>query len=188
MSLAAIFDQLGLPALFALGLFDGEAAALLGGALSHHGLLRTEYAALTVSSAAAVSDNILFGAGRLSERISRLGAILRRPSISALRARIERHPAAAVLSTRFLYGLHGLGTMAIGASPVAWVKFAALNALTVAVWAHLWVWGGQVALGLLHRLLGIFALELSVLAVAAAVLAIHWHGRQKIRPRRYRSR
>ena len=104
----------------------------------------------------------------------------RRRQVAAQRQRLDgwlqRYGAWVVVSVRFLYGFRIAGPVLIGASGMAWTRFAAFNALGAVLWAVLltglgWFFGqaAQALLGKAQLYEGWLALGVIVVALGYAL-------------------
>ena len=150
MDLPALIAQFGYAAVLAGTVFEGETVLLLAGYSAHRGYLDFAAVAGIAWFGAALGGQFFFWLGRRhGQRL-----IARHP---ALRARveeafrlIERHPAAIILTMRFMWGLRMALPIAIGISRVSWRRFVWLNLLSAALWAPLiagigWTFGALLA-------------------------------------------
>ena len=135
MSVSALVAQYGYAFVFAGALAEGESVLLAAGFAAHRGMLKLHVVMAVAFVAATLGDQLCFYLGR------RHGPQLlaRFPVLQAQVKRIEpmlaRHPNAAILSLRFLYGLRTAGPIALGALGVSRGRFALLNLLSAALWA-----------------------------------------------------
>jgi membrane protein DedA with SNARE-associated domain len=96
---------------------------------------------------------------------------------------IDRHPDAAVLAVRFLYGLRIAGPVAMGISRVHWLRFAVLNFASASAWGALFVALGyalgQAAERLLGRIERVEEWALAGLVTAAVAVFLIRHARRR---------
>ncbi|GAB1362710.1 hypothetical protein MASR1M32_19460 [Rhodobacter sp.] len=85
--------------------------------------------------------------------------------VAALGRRLAARPVLGILGFRFLYGMKSAGAVLIGTTPIAWPRFALLDALACGIWATVLTALGHASGHLIGRLLG--------------PVQLHWH-----RPRR----
>jgi membrane protein DedA with SNARE-associated domain len=124
--------------MLAVGCFiEGEMSLALAAFAAHRGYLNP-IGVFTVASAAAFASNqFFFWLGR------RHGPALlaRWPALAAhssgIRRLIERHPSAAAIAVRFLYGTRIAGPILIGMSSMRQSWFAMLNGLSALAWTVL---------------------------------------------------
>ena len=106
--------------------------------------------------------------------------LARWPQVAAQRQRLDgwlqRYGAWVVVSVRFLYGFRIAGPVLIGASGMAWTRFAAFNALGAVLWAVLltglgWFFGqaAQALLGKAQHYEGWLAMGVIVVALGYAL-------------------
>lgn len=173
MDMSALVAQYGLFAVFAGTLLEGETVLALAGYAAHRGYLDFAAVVAVAWAGGVAGDQFYFWLGRRHGR--RL--LARRPRLAARIARatglIERHPHAAILAMRFLWGLRTALPVAAGMSGVAGARFVVLNLVSAALWAPLvaglgWVFGAAVtrALGTLEHI----EIALAALALTAALV------------------
>jgi len=126
--------------------------------------------------AATLGDQLCFYLGRRHgpKLLARFPSLARR--VERLQPMLQRHPDAAVLSLRFLYGLRTAGPIALGMLGVPRWRFALLNLLSAAVWSVAFCLLGYQFGNALHWLLddlqSVEETVLAALVVAAAAWAI----------------
>lgn len=184
----SLVESWGLPAIFLGGVFEGDTAALLGGALAHRGGFPPFHAFLAISSGAALADQALFAVARRHRDAPRL----RRLTATAPAARIlslaVRRPVLACMGFRFVWGLRTLGPLALGASTVPARLYIPLNLIAVILWGALFTALGYGAGHLVERVFGRLGLHhhlilLLLLGLAAAVaVALLRHLMRRRRP------
>ncbi len=137
MNLSALIAHYGYAAVLAGTMFEGETVLVLAGYSAHRGYLDFAAVAGIAWLGAVAGDTFFFWLGRRhGQRL-----LARRP---ALRSRVEaalglidNHPVTIVLTMRFMWGLRMALPIAIGLGRMSWRRFAALNALSAALWAPL---------------------------------------------------
>lgn len=176
MDLAALIGTYGYWAV-ALGcLLEGETVLLLAGFAAHRGYLQWPVVVAVAAAAGFAGDMAFFLLGRrFAPQI-----LARWPQVAAQRQRLDgwlqRYDAWVVVSVRFLYGFRIAGPVLIGASGMAWTRFAAFNALGAVLWAVLltglgWFFGqaAQALLGKAQHYEGWLALGVIVVALGYAL-------------------
>lgn len=176
MDLAALIGTYGYWAV-ALGcLLEGETVLLLAGFAAHRGYLQWPVVVAVAAAAGFAGDMAFFLLGRrFAPQI-----LARWPQVAAQRQRLDgwlqRYGAWVVVSVRFLYGFRIAGPVLIGASGMAWTRFAAFNALGAVLWAVLltglgWSFGqaAQALLGKAQHYEGWLALGVIVVALGYAL-------------------
>ena len=120
----------------AIGCFlEGETILVLAGFAAHRGYLDLTHVMAAAFAGSLLGDQLYFFIGR------HFGpALLRRfpkreKAVAAVMEKLHRHRIPFILGFRFLYGLRTVSPFAIGMSPVSAPLFAALNAVSAAVWA-----------------------------------------------------
>lgn len=137
MSVSALVAQYGYAFVFVGALAEGESVLLAAGFAAHRGLLALPGVVAVAVIAGTLGDQIFFHLGR------RHGARLlaRWPALRAGAQRVQpmlaRHPNAAIVGVRFLYGLRIAGPIALGTLGVPALRFALLNLLGALLWALL---------------------------------------------------
>lgn len=176
MDLASLIGTYGYWAV-ALGcLLEGETVLLLAGFAAHRGYLQWPVVVAVAAAAGFAGDMAFFLLGRrFAPQI-----LARWPQVAAQRQRLDgwlqRYDAWVVVSVRFLYGFRIAGPVLIGASGMAWTRFAAFNALGAVLWAVLltglgWFFGqaAQALLGKAQHYEGWLALGVIVVALGYAL-------------------
>lgn len=137
MSVSALVAQYGYAFVFVGALAEGESVLLAAGFAAHRGLLALPAVVAVAVAAGTLGDQIFFHLGR------RHGARLlaRWPALhegaQRVRPLLARHPNAAIVSLRFLYGLRIAGPIALGTLGVAPLRFALFNLSGAVLWALL---------------------------------------------------
>lgn len=176
MDLAALMGTYGYWAV-ALGcLLESETVLLLAGFAAHRGYLQWPVVVAVAAAAGFAGDMAFFLLGRrFAPQI-----LARWPQVAAQRQRLDgwlqRYDAWVVVSVRFLYGFRIAGPVLIGASGMAWTRFAAFNALGAVLWAVLltglgWFFGqaAQALLGKAQHYEGWLAMGVIVVALGYAL-------------------
>ncbi|MCX7892597.1 MAG: DedA family protein [Burkholderiales bacterium] len=180
MTLGEILAQYGYPIVFAGAIAEGEVVLALAGFAVHRGHLAAGAVLALAALGGFVGDQAYFALGRrfgtrLAARYPRLA-----PARARVAAMIDRRPALAVLAVRFLYGLRIAGPIAIGMSRIHWLRFAALNLASAALWSALWVGLGYALGDAVERVAGRIArAEEWALGILAAAAAIAWLVRRR---------
>lgn len=182
MSVSALVAQYGYAFVFAGALAEGESVLLAAGFAAHRGMLELDRVIAVAFVAGTLGDQLCFYLGRRHGR--RL--LARWPSLQAKLQRLEpmlaRHPNAAIVSVRFLYGLRTAGPIALGALGVSHGRFALLNLLSAALWALAFsLLGWQFGNALQWLLPDLHAVEEAVLGtlLLAALAWALWRRRRK---------
>jgi membrane protein DedA with SNARE-associated domain len=177
MDIGAWVAQYGYAFVFVGAMAEGESVLLLAGFAAHRGLLMLPEVVAVAFVASTLGDQLCFYLGRRHGQ----ALLARFPSLAVhierLQPMLQRHPNAAVLSVRFLYGLRTAGPIALGALGVSRWRFALLNMLSAAVWAVAFCLLGYQFGNALHWLLDdLRSVEEAVLAasLAAAVVWALW--------------
>ena len=176
MNLGALLAQYGYAVVFLGALVEGESVLVLAGFAAHRGLLRLPELIGLAFVAAMLGDQLWFYLGRRHgpKLLARFPSLQRR--VERLQPMLERHPNAAILSVRFLYGLRTAGPIALGMLGVSRWRFAWLNMLSAALWAVtfglLGYQFGNALQWLLDDLRSVEEVLFAVLGVAALVWAV----------------
>ncbi len=183
MSLETMISAAGLPGLTLGTMAEGETVAFLGGVLAHRGFFPLWQAVLAVALGAMLIDNIFFLVGRKAGQGALARRLLARGPVAALGRRLAARPVLGILGFRFLYGMKSAGAVLIGTTPIAWPRFALLDALACAIWTTVLTALGHASGHLIGRLLGPVQLHwhlaLAVGLFLAAVFAFHrWQRRR----------
>ena len=178
-----LIEDYGLWAVFVGCLAEGESAAVLAGFFAHQSIFALKGAFLTVFAGAFLGDTAIFMTGRRFSGSAKIRELTGRPGFNRALELVSRYPAAYVLLNRYVYGFRLIGGIAAGLSTIPLPMFLALNAVSSAIWASLFVGVGYIfgtgaeqllggALEKHERLLLCLMLGIVVLA-AAAILARH---------------
>lgn len=186
MSLESLVQSIGLPGIVLGTMLEGEVIAFIGGTMAHRGFFRPEAVALAATLGAAMADQAVFLFGRYAARSRRVDRLLSRGMTGRLRGAMARHPDRTILSLRFIYGARLVGLLLAGSAGLGWLRFSALNLLSVVIWAHAIVWLGYGAGAAIEQLFGEVPLTghlLAAGAMAAAVaafLVLRWRRRHAV--------
>lgn len=185
MTMEALIAAWGLPALTLGSLFEGDAVAFVGGLMAHRGLVSVTGAWAAVTAGAMFIDNALFHLGRHAGRVPVMARLLANPVALRVTAAAAAHPVKIILGFRFVWGTRTFTPPVLGAAGVNGWLFFALDAVTVSLWAALYVALGF-GLGLtVERLWGALsweqhvALSLGAGIVLAAGLYALWRRRAR---------
>jgi membrane protein DedA with SNARE-associated domain len=181
-------EQYGLLGVFLAAFLEGEIGVVLGGAMAHLGKLNVVHVVLAAWSAAVISPQLFFVAGR-SQRDSRWMHKVTDKRAFALAIRwIDRHPRLFCAGYRFIYGMRVVGPVAISLSHMPARTFLLFNLGTALVWACIgaglgWWFGPELA-HLVRQWFtwGRFGIA-SLVALALFVGVIGWRARQAARRR-----
>ena len=181
MNIGALLEQYGYAIVFLGALAEGESVLMLAGFAAHRGLLKLPEVMAAAFVASTLGDQLCFYLGRRHGQtlLTRFPSLAKR--VERLRPMLERHPNAAILSIRFLYGLRTAGPIALGALRISRWRFAWLNLLSAALWAVTFcLLGYQFGNALQWLLQDLRAVEQTVLAVLL-VAALAWAGWRRLR-------
>lgn len=151
---APLVARYGYVATFVGTLLEGESLLILSGLAAHRGYLSLPLVVVVGALGGALGDIGFFLLGRYYGR----GLLARfprfAPSADRVHGMIERHPAAAILGVRFMYGLRAAGPAIIGTTRVTFVEFVALNAVGALFWSACWAVAGYLLGRAAEHLLG----------------------------------
>nr|WP_246849345.1 DedA family protein [Rubellimicrobium arenae] len=172
--LEALLTAWGLPLVTASCFIEGDAAAMVGGALAHRGTFGFGEAVFAAALGAFLSDQFWFHVGR---RIGATGMVrhhLDRPVLARLGDWLRRRPNLAIIGVRFVWGIRIAGPTAIGAAGVSPWRFLALDLPATIVWATLLTGMGYGVGATIERAVGSLHLldHLGLVAVGVGVLSI----------------
>ena len=179
-----LIEKYGYIATFVGTLAEGETLLILSGLAAHRGYLSFPGVVLVGALGGALGDMAFFLLGRhfgadLLARFPRFA-----PAADRVHAMIERHPAAAIVAVRFMYGLRTAGPAIIGTTRVPFVKFALLNAVGAIGWSACWVGAGYMLGKAAEHLLGDLArierelFGAAIVAIVIGIVAYHvWRAR-----------
>jgi membrane protein DedA with SNARE-associated domain len=181
MDLPALLHQYGYALIFLGTLAEGETLLMLGGYFAHRGYLDLPGVIITSFVAAVCGDQLFFHLGRrhakgLLERFPRL-----RDKVNLALRRVENHQVKIALCMRFLWGLRIATPVALGLTNMDARRFFWLNLLSAAVWSSVFA---LVGFGTSRVVSEIFTnlhsyekwIAIGLMAVAALVLWVRWHG------------
>ncbi|GMU34503.1 MAG: DedA family protein [Planctomycetia bacterium] len=135
MSIEALFQTYGYPALFVGTFLEGETILILAGFAAHRAYLNIYGVVIVAFLGSMAGDQFWFYLGRRHGR----GYIAMRPQWQPKADRVlqllKDHQIPILLTFRFLYGLRNVTPFVIGASGFSPLRFSALNAFGAAVWA-----------------------------------------------------
>ncbi|QEW21431.1 Inner membrane protein YohD [Marinibacterium anthonyi] len=177
ISLDQIVQTLGLPGVVIGTAIEGEGVAFLSGVFAHRHLFHFEAAALAATLGAIITDNVTFALGRFGGRWGYVQKLLAHHKVAPVRDMVHRHQTKAILGFRFIYGLKTIAPLLIAATPVPWLRYSALDAIAVFVWAHLFVGLGFFVGTAIEQLFGKLRLELHAglaLLIFAVVAGVLW--------------
>ncbi|GAO35614.1 hypothetical protein SCT_1005 [Sulfuricella sp. T08] len=183
MSLAALLQDYGYAAVFVGAVLEGETLLIMAGFAAHRGYLDLPWVMGVAAVGGFLGDQIYFYLGRrygwrILNRFPRF-----KPRAAQVQALLARYHLPLILGIRFLYGLRTVGPLAIGMSPVGWVRFFALNLIGAVGWAVL-IGGagylfGQVLALLLTDLHRYEEALLALMAIAGIAVWLHYRWRQR---------
>lgn len=183
MNLSALLAHYGYAFVFVGALAEGESVLLLAGFAAHRGWLHLPEVIALAFIAATLGDQLCFYLGRRHgpQLLERWPSLARR--VERLKPMLARHPTAAILSVRFLYGLRTAGPIALGALGISRWRFALLNLLSAAVWAvGFSLLGWQFGQAMQWLMKDLRSMEEGLL-VALLVAALGWALWRRRRPR-----
>ncbi len=174
MDIGALVAQYGYAFVFLGALAEGETVLMVAGFAAHRGLLRLPEVMALAFAAGTLGDQICFYLWRRHgpALLARFPALTRH--IERLQPMLQRHPNAAILSVRFLYGLRTAGPIALGALGVSRGRFALLNILGAALWAVAFCLAGYQFGNALQWMLGDLRSAEETLIAALLVAALVW--------------
>lgn len=166
---------------------EGESFAVLGGFFAHQKTLTLNHVLLAAGAGSALGDMALYFMGRLAGSSAYVQKLERRPLYGRAMKLIRQNETLFVLTNRFIYGVRGVGGVAIGVAGVAPLKFMVLNAISALVWTSIFVgagyfFGASVELAVGRAIHGhermLIALALFAAVVIAAFLAARRYKRK----------
>lgn len=137
MSLATLLQDYGYAAVFVGAFLEGETILIMAGFAAHRGYLELPWVVGAAAVGSFLGDQLYFYLGRrygwrILDRFPRLESRAARVQVL-----LQHYQLPLILGIRFLYGLRTVGPLAIGMSPVGWLRFFALNLISAAAWAVL---------------------------------------------------
>lgn len=192
MDLHQLVSSYGALGLFAGSALEGEAVAMLGGVMSHRGLLPFRDAVLAVAGGSLLVDQTFFLLGRQFRDHPRVRAVQASVVGGRVMRTFQRHPDLFAFGFRFLYGLRIASAITIGTTDFPLGRMIVLNALASLVWASLSVsvgyLSGQAIEAAFGRLHDGWHFGLSALMILLALALIAGLSRRALRSRQARSR
>jgi membrane protein DedA with SNARE-associated domain len=182
-SVSALVAQYGYWMVLLGALAEGESVLLAAGFAAHRGLLQLPWVIAIAFVASSLGDQLCFYLGRRHgpRLLARFPSLQHK--LERLQPLLQRHPNAAILSVRFLYGLRTAGPIALGVLGVPRWKFMLLNLASAALWASGFaLLGYQFGNALQWWLKDLRAVEegvLLVLLLAALALPLGWWLRRR---------
>jgi membrane protein DedA with SNARE-associated domain len=186
MDLAALLEQYGYFLVFLGTLAEGETVLVLAGYFAHRGYLDLGAVIATAFVGALCGDQLFFHLGRrhakgLLARFPRL-----RDKVNVALRRVEDHQVKIVLTMRFLWGLRIALPVALGLTTMDARRFFWLNLVSAAVWSTVFALVGFGTSRVVSRFFENLPahdkwLALGLLAVAALVLWLRWHGARRLK-------
>ncbi len=182
----ALIERYGYVATFVGTLFEGETLLILSGVVAHRGYLSLPVVIALGAAGGALGDLAFFLVGRhygthLLERFPRFA-----PAAARMHALIERHPTAAVLGVRFMYGLRTAGPAIIGTTRMSLLHFVTVNLAGALLWSACWAGAGylfgkaaEVLLGDLARVERELFIGVLLAGIVVAVALRVWRARGK---------
>lgn len=177
VDLPALIATYGCPVAFFGSMLEGETILALAGLAVHRGHLSFVPVWLHAAAGGAVGDAIYFAIGRSygARILPRWPAMA--PAADRVHRLIQRGPALAVVTVRFLYSLRLAGPIVVGSSPLPWPRFVFWNAIGALLWSACWLAGGYLLGEVAQRLIGNLAhiereLFLGVLVVAVVIIIV----------------
>lgn len=141
-AITALVAKWGLPLIVMLAFVEGDSLAMIAGSFVHRHVLPLIPTLGAVWLGAFASDQFWFQIGRRASRWPWAARQMERPAVLRLRDRLAQHEMGLMVSFRFLYGLRVPVPLLLGHSGVSSLRFMAVDAVAVLVWA-----GGLIAVG-----------------------------------------
>lgn len=175
MPVTDLIARFGYAAVAAGTFFEGETVAVAAGYLSHHEFLNLWGVMAAAFVGAICGDQLFFHLGR------RHGAkfLARRPRLRARVQRVEqlvaRRGDSVAFWFRWVYGTRIVAPVALGAAGFGRARFAAINTLSAALWASLFVTAGRAFGDATERLLdNVRSYRVQVAVGLVSVAALVW--------------
>lgn len=182
-----LIEKYGLLAVFLGCVAEGESAAVLAGFFAHQHVFPAFGAFLAAFAGAFLGDTLFFVAGRRFGTYAFVKRQASRPGFGRALDLIARRPVAYVMLNRYAYGFRLVGGIAAGLSSIPAGKFAAVNALSSALWAILFLGAGYLFGAGVEQVLGkelanhqrlLAALGIGLATTVAAGIAAHHFARR----------
>lgn len=161
---------------------EGETVVIITGAIASEGRynISVEMLALCALAGSFFGDQLYYYIGRrygspLLARWPTLGK-----KIDWAFHLVKTNPTIFILSFRFIYGIRNIAPFVIGIAGVPRLRYAALNFVAAAIWAHSFAWGGYLLGRALEDWLGDYKWHmLGGFVVLAGLFAIYGYSCQK---------
>ncbi|GAB0056550.1 hypothetical protein SIID45300_00858 [Candidatus Magnetaquicoccaceae bacterium FCR-1] len=145
-TLEGFLRDYGYIVLFVGTFLEGETMVLIAGYLAKAGVLDLNWVILSSFAGTYLGDQTAFFIGR------RWGHLLiKRTSSESWKRRTERvmylldrYNTWFIMGFRFIYGVRNVTPFALGASPIAAIRFMLLNCLAAFIWATSFGYGGYI--------------------------------------------
>lgn len=139
MTIEALIARYGLGALLLGAGMEGETVVILGGIMVQRGTLPFAGTILAAAIGSFIADQIFFTIGRRARDGRWVGKLRKRRVYARVMGMMERYPVGFIFAFRFLYGLRTISPVAIGTSEVPTRLFVAVNAVSAACWASIFI-------------------------------------------------
>ena len=179
-------EQYGVLGVFLSAAIEGELGVVVGGAMAHLGKLNPLAVVLAAWSAAFLSAQAFFLAGRWQRDRPWVHKVTDKRAFALALHWIDRHPTLFCLCYRFVYGMRVVGPVALSLSHIRAHTYLLFNLVTALAWAIVgvslgWLFGPELA----HLVREWFTPErfAAASAAAAAVLVgvIAWRAKRAAR-------
>jgi membrane protein DedA with SNARE-associated domain len=135
MHLSELLQNYGYYAVFFLGLFEGETILMLGAFAVHQGYLSLWPLVACGASAAFLTDQFYFHAGRRKGKELLATRPKLRAHIERVNGFVNRHPVATIFLMRFAWGLRIALPATLGMGKISAGIYAAFDVLAALLWA-----------------------------------------------------
>lgn len=185
MDLASLLEQYGYLFVFLGTLLEGETVLTLAGYFAHRGYLDLGGVIATAFVGAVCGDQLFFHLGRRHAKDLLVRFPKLREKVNTALRRVEDHQIKIVLTMRFLWGLRIALPVALGLTNMSARRFFWLNLVSAAVWSTVFALVGFGASRVVSRFFEDLSanekwVALALLAVAAIVFWIRWHGARRL--------
>ena len=175
MSVEALVQQYGYAIILLGSLVEGQPIMLFGGFAAHRGHLEL---IPWVILAGAVGNFLAVQAWFLVGRRFGQPMIEKRPrwaaQVEKVHGWLERYETLLIVGIRFIAGVTGVGSLAIGMTHVGTVRFTVLNAIGALIWATVLGVAGYLLGNLIELLLEEVESVEKPLLIGIVVVAVAW--------------
>lgn len=172
LQLISDYGDLYYAVVFLWTFLEGETFVIFSGVAARQGILDLGTLIACAWAGSFLGDQCYFFIGRRYG--SRLLARFPRwkGGVDKALSLLARYNAGFILTFRFIYGVRNVSSFAMGMSPIAWPRFAALNFVAAGLWAVSFAGAGYAAGKALEHMLGDIATGFGLFMLGAFLIAL----------------